>query len=215
MFWKLAQYEWKTHAVLGREWLYFLVFLLMLLTVFAIAFGGEAQIISQFAMPVLWVGLLLSVMLMGASGGTQAREQGVVEQLAMRPMLVEIWLLAKWSVAWLISSVALICLLPLLEIMLKLSVLEVGRIGLLLFGNWCLILLCAFAAIIANLSHAGRFIMPLLILPLTVPIIIFGSGSSMAGDMASGNVLALFAGLSLVLTPLCIWGGGQALRSSP
>ena len=124
-------------------------------------------------------------------------------------------MLAKVFVHWLVSGLPLILISPLIATMLFLPSQAVPTLMLsLLIGTPTLSLLGAIGAALVTGVRGGGMLLTLLILPLYVPVIIFGASSvaAAAQGMAIGGYMALLAAMfvfALMITP---WAAGSALK---
>jgi heme exporter protein B len=194
-----------------------LMFFVIAVTLFPLGGGADREFLSSIAPGVVWVTALLAVMLSMDSLFRADFEDGSLEQLLLSPQPLYFQLLAKVFAHWLMSGLPLVIIAPLLAYMLALP--EVGYwplvLGLLL-GTPTLSLIGAIGvALTVGLSRSG-LLLAVLVLPLSVPVLVFGSGlveNALNGLPITGLLATLGALLTLALTlsPLAI---GAALRIS-
>ncbi|KQQ57157.1 heme transporter [Pseudomonas sp. Leaf127] len=190
-----------------------LVFFAIVIALFPLAVGPEAQLLQTLAPGLVWVAALLAVLLSLDGLFRSDFEDGSLEQWVLSPHPLALLVLAKVLAHWLFSGLALVLLAPLLALMLGLpgACLPVLMLSLLL-GTPTLSLLGAVGAALTVGLKRGGLLLALLILPLYIPVLILGSGALQAalqGLPATGYLLWLgsLAALALTLTPLAIAQG--------
>lgn len=194
-----------------------LIFFLIVLTLFPIGVSPEPDFLSQLAPGLLWVAALLATLLSMDSLFKADFEDGSLEQLLLSPQPLFMVVLAKVGAHWLMSGLALTLIAPVLSVMLFLP--TEGVLGLmlsLLLGTPTLSLVGAIGAALTVGLRRGGVLISLLVLPLYIPVLIFGSsaiqaaitGLPLAGYLA---LLGALLALALALAPLAI---GAALRIS-
>lgn len=201
---------------LGRSWrsggLWLpLVFLLLIAALFPFAVGPNATLLSQTGGGLLWVAALLASLLPIDRLIEPDRESGVIDQLALRGVGEGTILFAKGVAHWLsFGPPLLIAAIP-AGALLKLEpdVLQTVMIGLALGTPGLAALALLVAALTAGLRGSGA-LTGLLVLPLAVPILIFGAGALQFGG---ASALKLVAACSLILCVVAPVAGGAALRA--
>ena len=185
------------------------LFALMVVVMFALAMGGERQVLEKHVAPyAIWVAVLLAGLLSLDSLFRGDAEDGSLEQWLLAPVPLA-WLVAvRVASHWLTTSLPLLLAVPVLGELLYLPHAQLGMLMLtLLLGTPVLGLLGAVvAALTVGLKRSG-ILVALLALPLYVPVLVFGAGSVAAnaqGLDASGALLLMAAGLvaSAVLAPI-------------
>ena len=192
-----------------------LVFFLLVIALFPLGVSPEAALLSQTAAGVIWVAAMLATLLSLELLFKLDHDDGSLEQLLLAPYPSWSLVLAKVFVHWLVSGVPLILISPLIATMLFLPSHAVPTLMLsLLIGTPTLSLLGAIGAALVTGVRGGGMLLTLLILPLYVPVIIFGASSvaAAAQGMAIGGYMALLAAMfvfALMITP---WSAGSALK---
>ncbi len=193
------------------------VFFIIVCTLFPLAVGQDLTTLREIGPGVIWVAALLATLLSLNSLYREDFEDGTLEQLALAEHPLTILLLAKTLAHWLITELPLIVLAPLLA--LGFSLPAEGVLGLvitLLIGTPALSLLGSVgAALTAGLRQASGLI-ALLLLPLTVPVLIFGArgaGLAALGENIDGP-LYLLGGISILALTLCPFATAAAVRVS-
>ena len=194
-----------------------LMFFVIAVTLFPLGGGVESSFLSSIASGVIWVTALLAIMFSMDSLFRADYEDGSLEQLLMSPQPLYFLLLAKVFSHWLVACLPIIVLAPIFADMLAMPV--EGRLPLvlgLLVGTPVLSLLGAIGmALTVGLSRSG-LLLAVLILPLYIPVLVFGTGMVEAAmsSLPYTGLLALLGAilvLTICLSPLAI---GAALRIS-
>ncbi len=194
----------------GGIWLP-LAFLLLIAALFPFAVGPNATLLSQTGGGLLWIAALLASLLPIDRLIEPDRETGVMDQLVLRGIGEGTILFAKGIAHWLsFGPPLLLAALP-AGALLKLEpdVLQMVMLGLLLGTPGLAALAILVAALTAGLRGSGS-LTGLLVLPLAVPLLIFGAGSLQFGG---GEALKLVAACSLLLCAIAPIAGGAALRA--
>ncbi len=199
----------------GSELLNPVFFFVLVVTLFALGAGGEAGRLRELGAGIIWVAALLA-MLLSLDGLFRADlEDGALDQLLLAPQPLALLVLAKVLAHWLASGLPLLLASPLLALLMQLPPAATGVLMLaLLLGTPVLSLTGAIGAALTVGLRRGGVLVALLVLPLHVPVLIFGTRAvqaSLNGLPAEGPLLLLGALLSagLVLAP---WPIAGALR---
>ncbi|MBO9670795.1 MAG: heme exporter protein CcmB [Sphingobium sp.] len=194
----------------GGLWLP-LAFLLLIAALFPFAVGPDAALLGKTGGGLLWIAALLASLLPIDRLIEPDRDAGVIDQLVVRGAGEGTILLAKLVAHWLsFGPPLLIAALPSAALLkLDSSTILVVELGLALGTPGLAALALLVAALTAGLKGSGA-LAGLLVLPLAIPILIFGAGS--LSDAGIG-ALKLVAASSLLLVVLCPLAGGAALRA--
>ncbi len=194
----------------GGLWLPF-AFLLLIAALFPFAVGPDATLLARTGGGMLWIAALLSSLLPIDRLIEPDRDAGVIDQLVVRGHGEGTILLAKLIAHWLsFGPLLLAAALPAATLLrLDLPTILVVEAGLALGTPGLAALALLVAALTAGLKGSGA-LAGLLVLPLAIPILIFGAGSL---GLAGVGALKLVAASSLVLIVLCPLAGGAALRA--
>lgn len=187
-----------------------LAFFLMVAVLFPLGVSPEAKFLAQVAPGVIWVAALLASLLSVDSIFRTDFDDGSLEQMLVSPQPLVLLVLAKVFSHWLISGFCLALMSPLLAMMLFLP--SQGLFSLvisLLLGTPTLSLIGAIGAGLTVGLRKGGILISLLVLPLYIPVLIFGAGTVQAGTMGMpiGGYLALLGAvlvLSMMLAPFAI-----------
>jgi len=192
-----------------------LLFFLIVTTLFPLALSPSADELREVGVGVLWVSTLLSSLLALEGLFRGDADDGSLEQLMLSPVPISVTVLAKIAAHWLMTILPLIALVPVLALSyaMPLAALPTMVAALVLATPALSVLIALGAALTVSLRRGGT-IVGLLVLPLTAPLLIFGTRATDFGlhdEPVSGPLylLAAFAAFALALGPLAI---GAALR---
>jgi heme exporter protein B len=194
-----------------------LFFFVIVVSLFPLGIGPEPQLLRRMAAGVVWVAALLAAMLSLTRLFADDHQDGTLEQMLLAATPLPLLVLAKMAAHWLVSGLLLALISPLLALQFDLSAGAVGVLALsLILGTPLLSLIGGIGAALTVGLRGGGVLLSLLVLPLYVPVIIFGAGAveaSVAGLGVTGHFSLLGAMLvvSLVLAPMA---AATALRIS-
>ena len=192
-----------------------LVFFLLVIALFPLGISPEATLLSKTAAGMIWVAAMLATLLSLELLFKLDHDDGSLEQLLLAPYPSWSLVLAKVFVHWLVSGLPLILISPVIASMLFLPSQAVPVLMLsLLLGTPTLSLLGAIGAALVTGVRGGGILLTLLILPLYVPVLIFGTSGVVAaaqGLAVSGHMALLGAMLVLALM-VAPWAAGSALK---
>ena len=185
-----------------------LFFFIIAISLFPLGIGPELDTLREIAPGVFWVAALLASMLALERLFAIDFADGTLEQLLLTPQPTFVLVLAKVLAHWLITGVPLVLLSPLLGLQYDLSLQAIQALMLTLFlGTPSLSLIGAIGAALTLGLRGGGVLVSLLVLPLYIPVLIFGAGAveaTVSGLGGAGHVSMLGAILllSLVMAPL-------------
>ncbi len=216
-WWCLLQRD-LTLAMRNRlEWLNPLMFFVMVVTLFPLAVSPEPKFLAQLAPGILWVAALLATLLSMDMVFKGDFDEGALEQLLVSELPLAWLVTAKVAAYWLVTGLPLTLAAPVLALMLNLPEQAYSALALsLLLGTPTLCLLGAIgAALVVGLKRGG-ILLSLIILPLYIPVLVFGAGSVTAASagMAITGQLAVLAALLVLALTLAPWAIAAALRIS-
>lgn len=192
-------------------------FFVIVVSLFPLGIGPEPETLREIAPGVVWVSALLAAMLSLARMFSGDFADGTLEQLVLAPQPLTLLVLAKVAAHWMATGLPLVLIGPLLGLQFGLpaAALQVLVISLLI-GTPALSMIGAVGAALTLGVRGGGALVSLLVLPLYVPVLIFGAGAVAAtvdGTGAGGHLSLLGAMLmlSLVFTP---WAIAVALKIS-
>ncbi len=199
----------------GVDSLMVVAFFVLAVVLFPFGVGPEPGVLARIAPGVIWVAALLAAMLSLERLFQADHEDGSLELMALEPVALESVVLAKVAAHWLTTGLPLIVAAPLLAILLNLPVEGFAVLLLaLLLGTPTLSLIGAVGAALILGARRGGVLLSLLVLPLFIPVLIFGAAAveaSLGGFPARPHLLIL-AALLLAALPLCTWAAAGALR---
>lgn len=190
-----------------------LVFFFMVVTLFPLGLGPDPKVLATLAPGIVWVVALLSSLTVSGRLFAADYEDGSLEQMILAPQSLAISATAEVLAHWLLSGVTLTVVSPIFATMLNLPGQAIPALMLsLLLGTLCLSLIGAIGAALTVGLRRGGLLLSLLTVPLTVPVLVFGTGA--VGEAAKGYDpsawLALMGALAaggLVLAPFAIGAG--------
>jgi heme exporter protein B len=194
-----------------------LFFFIIVVTLFPLGVGPEASLLRTMAPGILWVAALLASML--ALGRLFALDyaDGTLEQLLLVPEPLTLIVIGKVIAHWLVAGLPLVVLAPLLAVQFDLP----GDSVLVLFyslliGTPVLSLVGAIGAALTLGVRGGGVLVSLLVLPLYIPVLIFGAGAvgAEASGMGAAAHLLLLGGVLAGAAALAPWATAAALRIS-
>ncbi len=194
-----------------------LAFFAIATTLFPFGIGPEASVLARIAPGVLWVTALLAALLSLDRLFTIDYEDGTLDQLVLSGQPMFLIVLAKVSAHWLTTGVPLILLSPLLAVTLQLP--AEGNVALILaltLGTPTVSLIGAVGAALVLGTRRGGVLLSLLVLPLYIPVLIFGTAAVEAAIIGRPPepMLMILGGLALFALCLSPWAAGAALRQA-
>ncbi|HRQ55897.1 MAG TPA: heme exporter protein CcmB [Azoarcus taiwanensis] len=184
-----------------------LAFFVVVVCLFPFGVGAETNQLRAIAPGVLWVAALLSTLLSLHRLFAQDHADGTLEQLLLSPEPTPLWVTAKIAAHWVVTGLPLVIAAPALALLFDVEqeALLVLTVSLAL-GTPILALLGAVGAALTLGLRGGGVLLALLVLPLYVPVLIFGAGavdSHLGGTGAEAHMLLLAGGLlgAIALAP--------------
>ena len=185
-----------------------LAFFALVATLVPLGVGADLKLLARVAGGVLWVAAVLAALLSLDRLFQGDFEDGSLEVIALSPLSLEMASLAKMLAHWLSTGLPLTLLSPLLALMFNLPEGPTGILFLsLLIGTPAVSAVGAIGASLTLSLKRGGLILPLIILPLLAPVVIFGAGAvsaSLDGLDGAQNALILlgaFAAVWVLLSP--------------
>lgn len=194
-----------------------LIFFAIVVSLFPLGISPESSVLATLAPGVIWIAALLSVLLSLDSVFRSDFEDGSLEQLLLSPYPLTVLLLAKMAAHWLVTGLPLVLAAPVLGVVLHLPTAALPTlVATLALGMPVLSLIGAIGMALTVGLRRGGVLLSLLVLPLYVPVLIFGAtavdaaavGLDVSGHLALLGALLLFA---ISLAPLAV---AAALRVS-
>jgi heme exporter protein B len=190
-----------------------LVFFIMVSTLVPLGITPESARLAEIAPGIIWVMALLATLLSTDGLFASDYQDGSLEQLLISPQMLAMPLLGKITAHWMVTGLPLTLASPILGVMLSLP--DEGYLPMvasLALGTGCLSLIGAVGAALTVSLRKGGLLLSLLVMPLYMPVIIFGSAtvqSAIDGFAWSGPLAILGAMLAaaIALCPLAAAGG--------
>ena len=199
----------------GGDSLQPVLFFVLALALFPLGVGPAPEVLARIGVGVVWVLALLAVMLSLDRLYQGDAEDGSLELLAQGVLPLELVALAKCLAHWLTSGLVLVLASPLLALLMQLPAEAQGVLALaLLVGTPTLTLVGGIAAALLIGARRGSVLLALLVLPLYIPILIFGVGAVEGEVMGlSGRPqLLILAAMLLAALALAPFATAAALR---
>jgi heme exporter protein B len=192
-----------------------LVFFLIVTTLFPLGLSVQLSLLRDMAPGVLWVAALLSSLLSLDALFKSDADDGTLEQLALSGQGLTVIVMAKTLAHWLVSGAALVLVSPLVGTALAIPESAFGIMMLSLsLGTLTLSWLGAIGAGLTVGLKRGNVLLSLIVLPLAMPLLIFGAGATdraISGTSAAG-ALYLLAALCVLTCTLAPFAASAALR---
>ena len=205
--------SWRQGGGVGTAFGFFLTVIVLL----PLGIGPDAGVLQRIAPGGLWIGLLLSVLLSADRIYQTDYDDGSLELMTLGAMPLEIVAAIKSLAHWLTSGLPLAIAAPLLGFLLNLdTTLVFPLMGAMVLGSIGLSFLAGLGAAVTVGLRRGGLLVSLLVLPLYVPVLIFGISAGGAGtagpDVTTAAFTVLFA-ITLVILVVAPFGSGAALRA--
>jgi len=193
------------------------LFFVVAVALFPFGVGPEANVLARIAPGVVWVMALLAALLSLDRLFLADYEDGALELIVLSPAPLALVVLAKAFAHWLVSGLPLVLAAPVLALLLHLPAEGfVTLIGAMLLGTPILSLVGAVGAALTLGARRGGVLIALLVLPLYIPALIFGTSAveaALSGTAARPHLLLLGALLAASL-PLCPWAAAASIRQA-
>ncbi len=192
-----------------------LLFCFMVISLLPLGIGPSSDTLSTIAPGMIWIVALLSVLLSIGTLFSSDYNDGSLEKLILSPYYLYFLVISKVLAHWLLTGVPLALIAPFLAVLLSLP--ESGTAALMLslfIGTAVLSLLGAIGAALTVSLRSGGGLISIIILPLYIPVLIFGASCvqmGVAGESIGDvlSVLGAFLCLALLFAPAAIAGALQ------
>jgi heme exporter protein B len=189
----------------------------MVVSLFPLGVGPELDMLRKMAPGVVWVAALLASMLSLGRLFSADYLDGTLEQMMLAPQSLSVLVLGKILAHWMVSGLPLVLMAPVLGLQFDMSAqaLWVLIAGLLL-GTPILSMIGAVGAALTLGLRGGGVLVSLLVLPLCIPVLIFGAGAveAVSTGMSVVSQLSLLGALLVLAMVFTPWVTAQALRIS-
>lgn len=216
-FWSVLLRDLTLAARRRSDWLLAVFFFVMVSSLFPLSVGPEPELLQRIGPGVLWVAATLASLLSLSRLFEDDHRDGSLEQMVLSPASSVLLVLGKAAAHWLVYGIPLLLITPVLGIQFNLPWDAIWVLVFsLLLGTPILSLLGAAGAALTLGLRGGGVLLTLLILPLYVPALIFGSSAvdgvlAGTGAQAHLSLLGAFLLVSLLVAP---WIAAASLRVS-
>jgi heme exporter protein B len=201
----------------GADGMLVVAFFVLAAAMFPFAIGPEEAELRPIAGGVLWVCALFASMLSLDRLFQSDYDDGTLELLVLTPEPLEFLVLGKALAHWISTGLPLIVIAPLMGVLLQLSpTAHMALFVAMLLGTPTLSLIGIVGAALTLGARRGGMLLVLLLLPLALPVLIFGAGAvaaAAAGLSWRTEIMAL-GGFLLAAVPLAPWAAAAALRQA-
>jgi heme exporter protein B len=194
-----------------------LMFFVVVVALFPLGVGPEPGILERISGGVVWIGALLAAMLSLDRLFQSDYEDGALDLLVLAPWPLEFLVLAKCLAHWLVTGLPIMLISPLLGLLLHMNTeAYLSLLAAMALGTPVISLIGAVGAALVLGARRAGVLVSLLILPLTVPVLIFGVAAVEASAIGQSPQphLMLLGALLLAAIPLCPWAAAAALRQA-
>ncbi|MFN2532297.1 MAG: heme exporter protein CcmB [Pyrinomonadaceae bacterium] len=192
-------------------------FFVIVVSLFPLGIGPETQLLRSIAPGVVWVAALLASMLSLGRLFANDYQDGTLEQMLLTPQPLYLVVLGKVIAQWIVAEIPLVLMAPLLGIQFDLSNDTLGVLFLtLLLGTPVLSLVGSIGAALTVGLRGSGVLISLLVLPLYIPVLIFGAGAVDASIMGTSPQahISLLAAVTVLSVTFAPWATSAALRIS-
>jgi heme exporter protein B len=192
-----------------------LFFFVVVTSLFPLGIGADAALLRKIAPGVLWVAALLSTLLGLQRMFATDYQDGSLEQLALSPQPMVLLVAGKIIAHWLVCGLPLVLLAPLIGIQFDLDPSSLYVLmGTLILGTPVLSLLGSIGAALTLGVRGGSVLLSLLILPLYIPVLIFGAGAVYANSVGLdiSGYFSLLGALLILALAFVPWVSSAAVK---
>jgi heme exporter protein B len=192
------------------------LFFLIVVAMVPFALGPDLALLARTGPAILWLGALLASLLALDRLFAADHEDGSLDLILMGHAPLELAVAAKALAHWLTTGLPLVVAAPLLGLFLNLDPAAIGAVALTLFaGTPALTCIGLIGAALAVALRRGGLLVPVLVLPLTVPVLIFGvaaTNAALTGPLPFGMPFTVLVALTLASMVLGPVAAAAALR---
>jgi heme exporter protein B len=192
------------------------LFFLIVVTLVPFAVGPDLTLLARIGPAILWLGALLANLLGLDRLLATDHEDGSLDLILMARIPTEIAVAAKALAHWLTTGLPLVIAAPFLGILLNLDPKATGAVALtLLAGTPALTFIGLIGAALTVALRRGGLLLAVLVLPLNIPVLIFGvtaSNAAMVGPVPFGTPFGILCALSLLSVAMGPFAAAIALR---
>jgi heme exporter protein B len=192
------------------------LFFLIVVTLVPFAMGPDLALLARVGPAILWLGALLASLLTLDRLLAIDHEDGSLDLILTSRVALELTVATKGVAHWLTTGLPLVIATPLLGLLLNLDPMATGAIALtMLVGTPALTFIGLIGAAITVALRRGGLLVAVLVLPLTVPVLIFGvaaSNAAIVGPVRFGTPFSILCGLALMSIVVGTFAAAAALR---
>jgi heme exporter protein B len=192
------------------------LFFLIVVTMMPFAVGPDLKLLSHFGSAILWLGALLASLLALDRLFAVDHDDGSLDILMMGKMPLELAIAGKGIAHWLTTGLPLVIISPVLGLMLNVEPKAMGVVALtLLAGTPALTFIGLIGAALSVALRRGGLLLAVLVLPLTIPVLIFGvsaANAAIIGPAPFGPPFTILCALSLMSLVVGPFAAAAALR---
>jgi heme exporter protein B len=193
------------------------LFFMSVVTLMPFAIGPDLALLKRIGPAILWLGALLASLLALDRLLASDQEDGSLDLLTMGQAPLELAVGVKALAHWLTTALPLVIISPLLSLFLNLDLAATGAVtATLLVGTPALTFIGLIGAALTVTLRRGGLLLPVLILPLTVPVLIFGvaaSNAAVVGPVPFGTPFTILCALTLMSLVIGPFAAAAALRA--
>jgi heme exporter protein B len=216
MFFALLARDMRLSVRVGGGALMGALFFLIVVSMMPFAIGPDLNLLAKIGPAILWLGALLASLLALDRLFSIDYDDGSLDLLMMGRMPLELAVAAKAIAHWLTTSLPLVIITPVLGLMLNVEMSAMGWVSLtLLAGTPALTFIGLIGAALSVTLRRGGLLLAVLILPLTIPVLIFGvsaANAAIIGPTPFGPPFTILCALSLASFVLGPIAAAAALR---
>jgi heme exporter protein B len=192
------------------------LFFLIVVTLVPFAIGPDLVLLARIGPAILWLGALLATLLALDRLIAKDQEDGSLDLILMARVPLELALAAKALAHWLTTGLPLVIAAPLLGLLLNLDPAATGAVALTLAaGTPALTFIGLIGAALTVALRRGGLLLAILVLPLTIPVLIFGvaaANAAIIGPVPFGTPFSILCALSLISIVIGPFAAAVALR---
>jgi heme exporter protein B len=192
------------------------LFFLIVVALTPFAIGPDLVLLGRIGPAILWLGAMLASLLTLDRLLAADQEDGSLDLILMADTPLELALAAKAAAHWLTTGLPLVIATPLLGLFMNLDARAGAAAALtLLAGTPALTFIGLVGAALTVALRRGGLLLAVLVLPLTVPVLIFGvaaSNAAIIGPLPFGTPFTILCALTLTSLVVGIFGAAAALR---
>jgi heme exporter protein B len=192
------------------------LFFLIVVTLVPFALGPDLALLARIGPAILWLGALLANLLALDRLIAMDQEDGSLDLILMARAPLELMLAAKALAHWITTGLPLVIAAPLLGLLLNLDPTATGAVALtLIAGTPALTFIGLIGAALTVALRRGGLLLAVLVLPLTVPVLIFGvaaANAAIVGPMPFGTPFSILCALTLISAVIGPFAAAVALR---